>query len=1366
LQFTEEGAIIAASKTDNEGVDLIAYVVEDDTWKAVSETIKVVVTDLQKQTITWDDKLSFKFTGTKEIDLTATASSGLDVTYSLSGTGTYASLEGNKLTVTGYGNTLYLTATQEGDEEYYQASRTKNIVSRDPSASCGVVALYEDYAETTIGTVGWKEITWDAADGEPGKISFMIKRGTGAAGDMAIEEWYDNNWHRIETYDVSKSYSKKTETISRKATKVRVGAPLGATLYHYVDDVVLEQAKYCEVSTEAIEFGDVTLGTAPTQQFTVHYSNLDKSLDIELETEGTQFSVDKTYIGDDCGEHGTVTITVTYNAVHETENAETNRLIISNSEYTKYVSLSAAVQKASQTITWNPASLELKTTDVVTFDAATTESAAATGIEVTYVVTEGEDVATVTTDGQLCILKAGTVKVTASAAGNEQYGSAAPVEKTFTITKVTPTMTSHPTIPSVALPATLADVIIGNGGAAIDDKEAEVMGSFTWQTPTTVLNEGENICAVVFTPNQPIGKDWYNNVVFNVAVTGNKAVQTITWTREATTTQPCSTPTVFDATASSGLAVSYSTSDASIARVDKVENEYQLVVLTSGTVVITASQAGNGYYSAAEPVSKTITLTRETPVIVTLPTAKPIFVNDELSLSVIEGGEGQVNGVRAEGIFYWKDGTIRSAAGTHKYTACFTPAPAEWYNQTECEVEVTVMKYTPKIEHMLSASDITYGDPLSASTLTGTCTATDTVSIPNEEVEGAYAWRDETEIVNAGTPSKAVVRFTPTKTEWYDVVDFEVAINVAKAEPVLNVTASEIMNVQKLSESVLTNAGTAGTCAWDESLDAENTTYAEGDHANLPYVFTSTDPNYKDGTGVVTLHVKSGYVISGDDWSTAEHWEGGEIPSTADVNVLVTADTATISGNVTVNTLTIAEGSTLVVSEGGSLTITGGESVDRDDHGSLHVEDGGSITITGNQPIVVESLTISASLGGGDEEAASGQLSGEEKLTVSGDVSIEISFDPTGKISFGWYDFVVPFEVNMNGGIARVHSANDAKIYYGVDFVLIEADEVSRANGGKAWRKKTSGVLVPGKLYSISFDDEVVQNTFRFTWNGNGSISNASYDAQFEDATVESAKGWNGMGNGMLRHGHIADTYKIQAYNHERNTYELLAGAKTFAVGTAFFVQATEAGAINWTAESASNDRPLYAPSQSSRSIDEFLVSLRKEGAKKAVDNFYFSASEDATEEYMLGHDLVKMGTVTEAEVAQMWTTKGGNILCDVEQLLVDNKAATTLSFYAPQAEQYTLSVEQAPDDANLYLTYDGNVIWDLTSSPYVLDLAQGTTNGYGLQLETKKAPQITTGVDEMQSNGEVVRKVIINNQLYLVTPEGKIYDVMGKSLK
>ena len=501
-------------------------------------------------------------------------------------------------------------------------------------------------------------------------------------------------------------------------------------------------------------------------------------------------------------------------------------------------------------------------------------------------------------------------------------------------------------------------------------------------------------------------------------------------------------------------------------------------------------------------------------------------------------------------------------------------------------------------------------------------------------------------------------------------------------------------------------------------------------------------------------------------WGTTTNWKDNEKPG-ADDNVIIRSDVE-ITGDVTVGSLTIDEGVTVTVTVTGNLTIGDGSSYLQAGYGDLHVADGGSVTL-GSGAVMVRDFILDASLGdAADQHAASGQFNDESnKMYLNRAAYFDLAFDPSGKIGFGWYDFTVPFTVNISNGISRIGTTDDRQMVHGVDFMVMEADEANRANGGRGWRNVSGGVLQPGKLYTITFDyqESFDQNTFRFKWNGNGTLANgATANTQYTEGSEETLRGWNGLGNGMLRHGYVNSGYKMQAYSHTSNTYELVEGSKTFAVGSAFFIQVPVAGTIDWTKAEATNARPMYAPQREAREVEEFRLTLNQN--EKKADVLYFSASEDATEAYVIGRDLLKMGTPAESKVARMWATKGGKNLCDVEAEMVNNNANTPLTLFAPQAGSYELRIEEMPEDATLYLTYNGSPIWNLNNAPYMFELEKGTTEGYGLRIYAHNAPQIATGVEEAASEKEAARKVLIDEKIYIITPQGAMYDITGKFVK
>lgn len=478
----------------------------------------------------------------------------------------------------------------------------------------------------------------------------------------------------------------------------------------------------------------------------------------------------------------------------------------------------------------------------------------------------------------------------------------------------------------------------------------------------------------------------------------------------------------------------------------------------------------------------------------------------------------------------------------------------------------------------------------------------------------------------------------------------------------------------------------------------------------------------------------------------------------------VIAENMEVNGPLTVNSMTINEGVTVVVKNGAVLTIGDGDSF-REQAGNLHIENGGKVVLTTGE-LVVNDFILDAALGNTSKSAASGQLlDANNMLRLINDAYFQISFDPNGAITYGWYDFTVPFEVDLMTG---VFDKNGNKLTYNTDYAVMEYSEAKRA--AKAARPWTwfSGTMQPGKLYTITLDDEKNWNTFLFKKKANTAISvNDSFNALCTETADTKDKGWNGLGNGMLQHcqlNNLPAQTKIQICDHENERYvERDAADYTYAVGTAFFVQVKEPKTIDLTA--VSEARGFLAPMRENKVTDEFRLALIEEGQTAVADHLWVSANEEANGEYVIGRDLLKMGTPTNAKVAQMWATRNEMILCDAEMPLIGNEANVNISLYAPKEAVYTIGIEKAPEDANLYLTYNDQVIWDLTLGAYTLELAKGTTTGYGLRIEAR-TPQVATGIESTATDTNSARKVLINNTLYIVTPDGKMYDAVGKSVQ
>ncbi len=95
--------------------------------------------------------------------------------------------------------------------------------------------------------------------------------------------------------------------------------------------------------------------------------------------------------------------------------------------------------------------------------------------------------------------------------------------------------------------------------------------------------------------------DGVSTASVTVSGTGRKLNQTISWETEG---EILTTGSIATATASSGLEVAYSFAPEGIVTYE----QGAFTILSEGVVAITASQAGDDRYNAAEPVTKTITI--------------------------------------------------------------------------------------------------------------------------------------------------------------------------------------------------------------------------------------------------------------------------------------------------------------------------------------------------------------------------------------------------------------------------------------------------------------------------------------------------------------------------------------------------------------------------------------------------------------------------------------------------------------------------------------------------------------------------------------------------------------------------------------
>lgn len=695
------------------------------------------------------------------------------------------------------------------------------------------------------------------------------------------------------------------------------------------------------------------------------------------------------------------------------------------------------------------------------------------------------------------------------------------------------------------------------------------------------------------------------------------------------------------------------------------------------------------------------------------------------------------------------------------------------FDSVAVEKTLTISKVTPSIP--VQSVDVRYADEWNNAQL-ATCKATVTwQGTPDTEVNGEFEWiSNEGEITLTPGGYNYSVTFKPTDTGKYNEVSGDVEVNVQRAlsvisaqDKTINARLPEQSATIDLSTLVTTQtgdgelsfsfvSGSANATINDKTFEAT----AVGQFA-IQATIAQTD-FYESATADFTITVSDGVIFNGSNgssWTDNSNW-GGVQPGEND-RVIIDADvTITADDQIEIKSITINEGSTVVIKDGGSLTVGNESSLTRTTYGNIIVEAGGQLLLNeGN--VEINDFTLYSTYEAGNPK--SGQVSGAATLNKHGHAYFIIDLDPAGNASAGWYDFTVPFPVNALTGITR---SADGEIWNTIvnerNYAIMDFHEDLRAQGQYAW-KKYRGILQPGVAYTMTIDSRI--NKYRFEMAANGAFNTATTQVLQSTNSSEDA-GWNGVGNGTMSYITLHEAPVVQMYNHAENAYNATSSAsQAFAVGAAYFVQRSDA-LSELTLDAAYNATSiLRAPQREQETYSEPLtLTLSQNGL--TCDNLFVTCSESATDTYTRGFDVQKLGELTAAKVARLWTNTKGKDLCAVYAPYNANEAIIPLQFFAPEQGEYTLSIDRNTEE-DIYLTRNGVIIWDMNMSDYNFTLEQGTDNSYALQV-IRRTQNVATGAEQLSNDAQrgtdFVEKMIVNGQLFILR-DGNLYDAQGKKV-
>ena len=232
-----------------------------------------------------------------------------------------------------------------------------------------------------------------------------------------------------------------------------------------------------------------------------------------------------------------------------------------------------------------------------------------------------------------------------------------------------------------------------------------------------------------------------------------------------------------------------------------------------------------------------------------------IFIDDSMAEST---DEKIVSGTLA-----WVEPDCKPTAGEHYMQWRFTPDNEE-YAPTDGGVHFTVQKAVPKVTELPTVADRVYAP--SKALLDSDLTGGTVLDVNKEALAGAWSWQNGDVVPTVDNTGYTAV-FTPDDTDNYETVTKTIAVNVAKATPVIkeNPSALEITYGDNLGKAALTGGTVtysdsddtvvAGAFTWKDA--AAKPVVADSNSRKFTVVFTPADTvNYEAVETQITVMVK------------------------------------------------------------------------------------------------------------------------------------------------------------------------------------------------------------------------------------------------------------------------------------------------------------------------------------------------------------------------------------------------------------------------------------------------------------------------------------------------------------------------------
>ncbi|GFO54908.1 hypothetical protein GMSM_19150 [Geomonas sp. Red276] len=495
-----------------------------------------------------------------------------------------------------------------------------------------------------------------------------------------------------------------------------------------------------------------------------------------------------------------------------------------------FVNGTLAVDLASQTITFNP--IDPKTYGAGSFDLSYTPGAS--GQPVTF---ESSNTAVATVSGKtVTIVGAGSATITASQAGNENYGSATG-QQTLNVAKgvITVTADSQSRAYNSANPP-----LTYRYSGFVNNEDKGVITGLPAISTTAAIDSPVGDYPITVGEGTLSAANYSFSYVAGILAVG-KASQNIDF---GTIPAKVYGDLAFDLSATGGASgnpVTFASSNSAVATVSGTT----VTITGAGSTVITASQEGDANFAPAT-AQQTLNVGKGTITVTAADATRPYGTSNPLFTASFSGFAYTDTAASLQGAPSVPCAADASSpVAEYPIIATVGNLFSNNYDFSYVNGKLTVTKAAPAITALPSASGIIFTQALSASTLSGGTAST----------EGTFAFTAPSTVPAAAGNYLAAVTFTPADATNYTTVSDSVTVAVAKATPAVNTlpTASGIVFNQPLSASTL-SGGTASVPG-SFSFTTPSTVPGAAGTYSAAITFTPDSANYNTVTASVDVAV-------------------------------------------------------------------------------------------------------------------------------------------------------------------------------------------------------------------------------------------------------------------------------------------------------------------------------------------------------------------------------------------------------------------------------------------------------------------------------------------------------------------------------